>query len=117
MLSVPRYWEAAGADHVVIAYGLVPDAINVMRNMYYGQGSEICCWSLPGTVLYLPVWGAAGCPASVQYRLEGGENGMTYVFVAAPSQFLKGGSNYVPTCKTAGSYSVTELVGFALTTT
>jgi hypothetical protein len=40
MMSVPRYWEAAGADHVVIGYGLVPDAtnINVMRNMYHGQG-------------------------------------------------------------------------------
>jgi hypothetical protein len=44
---------------------------------------------------------------------------MTYVFVPAPSRFLKGGSNSVPTVtdETAGSYSVTELVGFALTTT
>jgi hypothetical protein len=55
MMNVPRYWEAAGANHVVIGYGLVHDATNVMRNMYYGQGSENCCWSLPDTVLYLPV--------------------------------------------------------------
>jgi len=83
MMSVPRYWEAAGANHVVIGYGLVPDATNVMRNMYYGQGSENCCWSLPGTVLYLSVWGVARCPASVHYRIDGDENWMTCVFVAA----------------------------------
>jgi hypothetical protein len=38
-MRVPRYREAAGADHVAIGYGLVPDATNVMRNMDYGQGS------------------------------------------------------------------------------
>jgi hypothetical protein len=71
------------------------------------------------TVLYLPVWGAAGCPASVHYRIDGGENWMTYVFVAAPSRFLKGGSNSVRRDRRLirTQYSVTELVGLALTTT